>query len=67
MLNNGVKNKIVEVVRVPKEWRTIVEKEKLKKPNSYDVLSDDLDLIIKPWETITLLIKLLYFTENREE
>ena len=36
ILNNGLKNKIVEVVRVPKEWRTIVEKEKLKKPNSYD-------------------------------
>ena len=67
IFNNGVKNKIVEVVRVPKEWRTIVEKEKLKKPNSYDVLSDDLDLIIKPGETIPLLIKLLSFTENREE
>ena len=60
-------NKIVQVLSTPLEWRTIVEKEKLKRPNNYEIISDQLDLIIKPGETIPLVIKLLSFIENREE
>ena len=64
---NIKKNKIVDVISTPIEWRTIVEKEKLKKPNSYEAISDQLDMIIKPGETIPLVIKLLSYIENREE
>ena len=64
---NIKKNKIVDVISTPIEWRTIVEKEKLKKPNSYESISDQLDMIIKPGETIPLVIKLLSYIENREE
>ena len=64
---NIKKNKIVDVISTPIEWRTIVEKEKLKKPNSYEAISDQLDMIIKPGETIPLAIKLLSYIENREE
>ena len=60
-------NKIVQVLSTPLEWRTIVEKEKLKRPNNYEIISDQLDMIIKPGETIPLVIKLLSFIENREE
>ena len=60
-------NKIVQVLSTPLEWRTIVEKEKLKRPNSYESISDNLDMIIKPGETIPLVIKLISFIENSEE
>ena len=65
--DNKNSNKIVQVLSTPLEWRTIVEKEKLKRPNSYEVISDQLDMIIKPGETIPLVIKLLSFIVNREE
>lgn len=65
-INQG-KNRIVDVLHVPQEWSTIVEKEKLIKPNSYNVISDELYMQIKPGETIPLVIKLLSFTENKEE
>ena len=65
--DNKKSNKIVQVLSTPLEWRAIVEKEKLKKPNNYEVISDQLDMIIKPGETIPLVIKLLSFIENREE
>ena len=64
---NIKKDKIVKVLSTPLEWRTIVEKEKLKRPNNYEVISDNLDMIIKPGETIPLVVKLLSFVENREE
>ena len=64
---NIKKNKIVDVISTPIEWRTIVEKEKLKKPNSYEAISDQLDMIIKPGETVPLVVKLLSYVENREE
>ena len=64
-INNN--NRIVSVVSVPQEWSSLVEKEKLIKPNNYDVISDDLNLQIKPGETIPLIIKLLSFIENKEE
>ena len=65
-INTG-KNQIVSVISVPQEWSTIVEKEKLIKPNNYNVISDELYMQIKPGETIPLIIKLLSFKENREE
>ena len=65
--DNKRTNKIVQVLSTPLEWRAIVEKEKLKRPNNYEVISDQLDMIIKPGETIPLVIKLLSFIENREE
>ena len=60
-------DKIVQVLSTPLEWRTIVEKEKLKKPNNYESISDNLDMIIKPGETIPLVVKLISFKENWEE
>ena len=65
--DNKNSNKIVQVLSTPLEWRTIVEKEKLKRPNSYEVISDQLDMIIKPGETIPLVIKLLSFIVNRKK
>ena len=64
---NAKKNQIVNVLSTPIEWRTIVEKEKLKRPNSYEAISEQLDLILKPGETIPLVIKLLSFVENKTE
>ena len=64
---NIKKEKIVQILSTPLEWRTIVEKEKLKRPNNYEIISDNLDMIIKPGETIPLVVKLLSFIENREE
>ena len=61
------KNQIVNVLSTPIEWRTIVEKEQLKRPNSYEAISEQLDLILKPGETIPLVIKLLSFVENKTE
>ena len=60
-------DKIVQILSTPIEWRTFVEKEKLKRPNSYEIISDNLDFIIKPGETIPLVVKLLSFIENKEE
>ena len=64
-INN--KNKIVSVINVPQEWSALVEKEKMIKPNNYNVISDDLYIRIRPGETIPLIIKLLSFIENKEE
>ena len=64
---NNERNKIVSVITIPKEWKIIVEKEKLIKPNNYNVISDDLYFRIKPGETIPLVIKLLSYIENKEE
>ena len=58
---------IVSVITNPKEWATLVEKEKLLKPNSYNVFSDDLYMAIRPGEIIPMVIKLLSYTENKEE
>ena len=65
-VNTG-NNKIISVLNVPEEWSTIVKKENLIKPNSYNVISDELYMQIKPGETIPLVIKLLSYTENKEE
>ena len=65
-INTG-KNKIITVLNVPQEWSTIVKKENLIKPNSYNVISDELYFEIKEGETIPLVIKLLSYTENKEE
>ena len=61
------KNEIISVLHVPQEWSAIVEKEKLIKPNKYNVISDELYMQIKPGETIPLVIKLLSYIENKEE
>ena len=67
-INSGNRqNKIVQILSTPIEWKRIVEKEKLKKPNNYEKISDNLDMILKPGETIPLVVKLLSFVENREE
>ena len=65
-VNTG-KNKIIDVINVPEEWSTIVKTENLIKPNNYNVISDELYMQIKPGETIPLVIKLLSYTENKEE
>ena len=64
---NSNKNNIVSVITSPQEWNIIIEKEKMIKPNSVNVISDDLYIRIKPGETIPLIIKLLSFLENKEE
>ena len=64
---NSNKNNIVSVITSPQEWNIIVEKEKMIKPNSFNVISDDLYIRIKPGETIPLIIKLLSFFANKEE
>ena len=61
------KNEIISVIHMSQEWSAIVEKEKLIKPNTYNVISDDLYMKIKAGETIPLVIKLLSFIENKEE
>ena len=65
--NNFRQSKIVEIISTPLEWRSIVEKENLKRPNNYEKISDNLDMIIKPGETVPLVVKLLSYVENREE
>ena len=64
-INN--RNKVVSVISVPQEWSALVEKEKLIKPNNYNVISDDLYIRLRSGETIPLIIKLLSFIENQEE
>ena len=64
-INN--RNKIVSVISNPQEWSALVEKEKLIKPNNYNVISDDLYIRLRSGETIPLIIKLLSFIENQEE
>ena len=58
---------IVKVLSVPEEWSTIVRTENLIEPNSYNVISDQLYMQIKAGETIPLALKLLSYTETKEE
>ena len=65
--NNNGTFQIVKVLSVPEEWSTIVKTENLIEPKSYNVISDQLYMQIKAGETIPLVLKLLSYTETKEE
>jgi len=58
---------IVSVINNPEEWARIVNLERLKPANEYNIFSNDLYFPIKPNETIPILIKLLSFREKVAE
>ena len=66
-LSDRYKNRneqIISVITNPTEWAALVENEKLIKPNSYNTISNDLYITIRPGEIIPIIIRLLSFIEN---
>jgi hypothetical protein len=54
----------VSIVNSPEEWRYITEKNEMVKPNDYECISAQNYLIVKPNESIPILVRTLSFDES---
>ncbi len=65
--NSTEKEKIVNLINNPEEWKSIVEENKLIKTEDYNLISAQNFLIIRPMESIPLLLKIRSFDLNLKD
>ena len=66
VISNDSTEQIVSIVTNPTEYERITRKKKLKIPNDYNCITNDYYLILKPFESVPLLVKLLSFSDEIE-
>jgi hypothetical protein len=54
----------ITIVNSPEEWKSLTEKNFLVRPNDYSCISPQNYLVIRPNESIPLLLKILSYDEN---